>query len=600
MVIQTEQKRKPRRVDFKENLKVYWSFLSKYKILLVFACLVALFNESLSFTEKYLFKIIIDKGTAFGDKVITVQVLTNILVLVAVVYLASILFKAIIKWFSLHLINALESKLITDLKRHFFNHLISLSHSFHISHKTGSLISRIGRGAGAMERMTDFIVFNIFPLSFQLLIAGISLIYFNATSAIVIGTTIACFILYSLMIQGIQRKHNDKLNTREDIEKGNLADFMTNIDSIKYYGKENAIKSKYASLTDKTRSSLLKYWNYFRWLDAGQNFILWTGTFLLVYFSLRSFIQGNITIGTVVLVYTVYGGLFGQIYGFMYGVRNYYRSMVDFHDLFQYGKIEQEVKDSENAKNIKINIGKIEFKDMKFKYQKNSLFDDFNLSIKPGEKVALVGHSGSGKTTLVKLLYRFYDVDKGKILIDGHDIRDIKQESLRSELSIVPQECILFDDTIYNNILFSRPGATKKEVIQAIKFAQLDKTIRNFPYKENTIVGERGVKLSGGEKQRVSIARALLADKKIVVLDEATSSLDSQTEHEIQADLQRLLHRRTSLIIAHRLSTIMRADRIVVLSHGKISQIGTHNQLISKKGIYKKLWNLQRGGYIGV
>jgi ATP-binding cassette subfamily B protein len=210
-----------------------------------------------------------------------------------------------------------------------------------------------------------------------------------------------------------------------------------------------------------------------------------------------------------------------------------------------------------------------------------------------------VGHSGSGKSTLVKLLYRLYDVDKGAILIDGEDIRDFKQESLRSELSIVPQECVLFDDSVYNNILFSRQNAKREEVLSAIKFAQLDKTVKNFPFKENTIVGERGVRLSGGEKQRVSIARAILANKKAIILDEATSSLDSQTEHEIQADLQKLLEGRTAIIIAHRLSTIMRADRIVVLDKGRIVQIGNHNELINKKGIYRELWSLQKGGYIG-
>jgi ABC-type multidrug transport system fused ATPase/permease subunit len=220
------------------------------------------------------------------------------------------------------------------------------------------------------------------------------------------------------------------------------------------------------------------------------------------------------------------------------------------------------------------------------------------LKIKKNEKIALIGHSGCGKTSLMRLLYRLYDVESGKILIDGKNINEFKQESLRSELSIVPQECVLFDDTIYNNIKFSNPNATRKQIMNAIKFAQLDKVIRNFPKKENTIVGERGVKLSGGEKQRVSIARAILANKKILVLDEATSSLDSETENEIQKALQKLLQGRTSIIIAHRLSTIMNADRIIVMKSGKIIQQGKHKDLIRQKGEYKKLWNLQKGGYI--
>ena len=586
-------------VDFRYNLRVYWSLLSKYRGLFILSIIFALFNESLFLTEKILFKQIIDNGNAYGDKVITIEVFTTILLWVAVVYLCAVVLKAGVKWLSLHVLNKLDANLIMDLKQRFFNHIISLSHNFHVTHKTGSLIARIGRGAGAIERMTDFVMFNVFPLLFQLIITSVSLIYFDITSAVVMVITVGTFMAYSLTIQNIQRKENEKLNEVEDIEKANLADIMTNIDSIKYYGKEDHIKAKYARLTIFTRNALRKFWNYFRWLDSGQNFILWTGTFFLVYFSIKSYLVGELTLGTVVLVYTIYGGLFGNVYGFMHGVRNYYRAMTDFHDLFQYGKIEQEIKDCSGAKEALIRQGSVEFKDVNFKYHQKTVFHGFNLKIVPGEKVALVGHSGSGKTTLVKLLYRLYDVNSGDILIDGESIKNFKQESLRSELSIVPQECILFDDTIYNNILFSNPRATKADVMRAIRFAQLDKTIKNFPYQENTIVGERGVKLSGGEKQRVSIARAILANKRIVVLDEATSSLDSQTEHDIQHDLELLLGGRTSIIIAHRLSTIMNADKIVVLDKGKISQIGTHRYLIRKPGLYRQLWNLQKGGYIG-
>ena len=220
------------------------------------------------------------------------------------------------------------------------------------------------------------------------------------------------------------------------------------------------------------------------------------------------------------------------------------------------------------------------------------------LKISPNEKVALVGHSGCGKTTLIKLLYRLYDTDQGEVIVDKKNIKDFKQESLRSELSIVPQEAILFDDTIYNNILFSNPSAKREHVMRAIKFAQLDKFIKDLPLKENTFVGERGVKLSGGEKQRVSIARAILANKKVLVLDEATSALDSQTEFEIQQALEKLMTGRTSIIIAHRLSTIMKADKIVVMDKGRIVQVGSHRDLIKTQGIYKQLWNLQKGGYI--
>ena len=381
-----EPRRKKKAVDFRYNLKVYWSFLSKYKILFFVGVALALLNEALLLTEKVLFKVVIDKSNAYGDKVLTLEVLTTILLWVAVIYLATIVIKAGVKWLSIHFLNKLDAALITDVKQRFFNHIISLSHNFHVTHKTGSLIARIGRGSGAVERMTDFVMFNVFPLSFQIIITSISLVYFDFKSAFVVIITIGAFMGYSLKLQHIQRKQNEKLNEVEDIEKANLADVMTNIDSIKYYGKEQHIEAKYAKVTGDTRRALTKFWNYYRWLDGGQNFILWVGTFMLVYVSMRNYLAGNITLGTVVLIYTIYGGLFGNVYGFMHGVRNYYRSMTDFHDLFQYGQIEQEVKDASDAKAESIKEGKIEFKKVNFKYHHKKVFDDFNLIISPGTR----------------------------------------------------------------------------------------------------------------------------------------------------------------------------------------------------------------------
>jgi len=435
-------------------------------------------------------------------------------------------------------------------------------------------------------------------LIFQLVIVTASLIYFDWISAIVVFSTIVVFLIYSLFLQKIQEKANLKANKTEDIEKGNVGDIFTNIDSIKYFGKERTIKQRFAKLTENTRAAAIKHWDYFRWFDSGHALILGIGIFLLVYFPMKAFLAGNITIGTVVFIYTVFTGMVGALFGFVWGMRDFYRVMADFEYLFRYGKVKNEIKEKSNAEELKIREGKIEFKNMDFSYGKRSLFKKFNLKIPKNKKIALVGHSGCGKTTLIKLLYRFYDVNSGTILVDGKDIRDLKKESLRNEMSIVPQECVLFDDTVYNNVAFSNPKASRKEVMDAMKFAQLDKIIENFPKKEKTIVGERGVKLSGGEKQRVSIARAILADKKVLVLDEATSSLDSETEAEIQRDLERLMEGRTSIIIAHRLSTIMKADKIIVLKQGKIEQIGSHKQLIRLKGEYRKLWNLQKGGYI--
>ncbi|MBI3334155.1 ABC transporter ATP-binding protein [Candidatus Pacearchaeota archaeon] len=586
-------------VDFKYNLQVYWSFLRPYGFLIALLVFIVLAKEVARLTDKFLFKIIIDQGTLYATDALPRGIFITVLSTVAGAYLLTTLGKSAGNWMQIHLINKIDSSIMLDMKQRFFNHLVHLSHNFHITHKTGSLIARLGRGAGAMERMTDFIGFNIFPLILQLIVVSTTLLYFDKTTGIVITSTTIVFVAYTLYIQKLEKPANDAYNKAEDIEKANIGDILTNIDSIKYYGKESYINRKYTDLAEASRKCMIKFWDYGRWRDAGHNLILALGTFLVIITPIKQFLAGNITVGTLVLIYTAYLDLFGNIYGFSYGIRGFYRSMTDFNDLFQYGKIHNEIEDKPNAKNIHIPEGSVLFNAIDFNYGKRKLFKKFTLEIAKNEKVALVGHSGSGKSTLIKLLYRLYDVDKGSIVIDNQDIRNCRQESVRSELSIVPQECVLFDDTIYNNILFSNPSAKREDVMQAIKFAQLDRIINEFPNKEDTIVGQRGIKLSGGEKQRVSIARAILANKKILVLDEATSSLDSQTEHDIQRDLQKLLENRTSIIIAHRLSTIMRADKIVVLDKGKIVQIGAHRELIKKPGLYKQLWNLQKGGYIG-
>jgi ATP-binding cassette subfamily B protein len=586
------------KVDFKKNFREYLSYLKNYKFLIFFLVLVVLLDEMTGITYRYLFKIIIDNGTNFTEGELLSETFSKILLIIAVVYISVFLFDSFLNWIKIHLLNRLDVSTVYDLKQKYFGHIIKLDYNFHTTHKTGSLISRLGRGGSAMERMNDSIIFQFGPLVLELIISIIAFLYLDKLSALVISITMIVFISFSYLRQKRSEKSNIIANKTEDIEKGNMADFFTNMDSIRNYGKEEYIKLRYKGLSAKTKKNQLVNDDYYRTTSAGQSFILALGTFFLMYLSTSHFLKGQMTLGTLTFIYTTYLGLIGPMFDFVSGIRNFSRSMADFQELFEYGKFQNEIKNNPDAKKLDIKNGEIEFKNVSFNYGKRKIFENFNLEIKPNEKIALVGHSGSGKTTIIKLLYRLYNLNSGEIFIDGKDIKNFKQESLRSELSIVPQECVLFDDTIFNNIKFSKPNASNEEVMKAIKFAQLDKVIKNFPNKENTIVGERGVKLSGGEKQRVSIARAILANKKILILDEATSSLDSQTEHEIQTDLKKLLEGRTSIIIAHRLSTIMNADKIVVMKNGKIVQIGKHQDLIYKPGEYQQLWNLQKGGYI--
>ena len=433
----------------------------------------------------------------------------------------------------------------------------------------------------------------------QLIILTVTLIYLDITSAIIISITVVIFLTFSLTKQKKVDIMNKEKNAASDIERGNMADIFTNIESIKYFGKEIRIKNRYKNLSAETKKRSLKAWELWKGISAWQSIILSSGILALFFFSFRGFIAGNLTLGTLTFVYTTFLGIIGQLFGFIHGIRGFSRGMTDMQDLFDYGEVEKTVKDKKNAPKLIINKGEVEFRNITFKYlDGKKVFKNFNLKIPKNKIVALVGQSGCGKSTLVNLLYRLYDVQEGKILIDGKDIKNYQQESLRAEMAIVPQEAILFDDTIFNNLKFANPKATNQEIWQAMKFAQLDNFVKELPKKEKTIVGERGVKLSGGQKQRVSIARAILADKKILVLDEATSALDSETEWEIQKDLKKLMKGRTSIIIAHRLSTIMHADIIVVMKEGKILQKGTHRELITEGGEYAKLWEFQKGGFI--
>jgi len=589
---------KEEKLDRKYIIKEYLGFLKKYKFLFFITLFFVALHEIKQIADKFILKIVLDNAERFIAGSILVGALIKILIICGSVFAGLILISVITNWMKVNFLNLLEVKMIFDLKQKYFNHILSLDHKFFTSHKTGSLISRLTRGAGAMERIDDVIAFEFAPLLIQSIVLIGTLLFFDSTSAGIVFLVLSAFLIYSIYLQRKMDLLNKTANAAEDFEKGNIADIFTNVDSIKYFGKENLISNKYKKLSEDTRNKMLVSWDAWRKISAGQSLILGFGTLILMIFAFVKFMNGGMSLGTLTFIYTTYLSIMGPLFGFVHGVRNFSRSITDFEDLFNYGKIKSMIVDKPNAKQMEVKRGMVKFDDVTFNYGNRKIFDKFSLDIPAGKKIALVGHSGSGKTTLIKLLYRLYDIDSGSILVDDKDIRDVKHQSLRSEMSIVPQECVLFDDSVYNNIAFSKPNATRQEVLRAIRFAQLDRIIEKFPYQENTIVGERGVKLSGGEKQRVSIARAILADKKILVLDEATSSLDSETEHEIQADLQKLMEGRTSIIIAHRLSTIMPADKIIVLKEGKIVQTGKHSELIKQSGEYKKLWNLQKDGYI--
>ncbi|MFA5485010.1 MAG: ABC transporter ATP-binding protein [Candidatus Pacearchaeota archaeon] len=587
------------KINYKATLKKYLSYIWDFKFVFLMLIFTVFLLEILSVIPNFLFKSLIDNGTLFSNNILGRAEFVHILLIIFSTFLVTRLFLVVMFYIRAKYLAIVEAKIVFNLKNHFFNHIIDLDHNFHTTHKSGSLISKLSRGAGAIEGLTDVIFFNFAPFFVQAIIIGASLIYFNWISALIIGLVTFSFVLFSIKMQKFQQLDKKSYNKYDNLEKGNISDIFINIDSIKYFGKNKFVKNLYKKYSGKTKEKQEKYYSWFKFFDSGQIIIISIGTVAILIFPILDFLNKNITLGTLSFIYTTYLSLIGSLYGLVWGIRGVYRSLTDLQDLFDYENYQKEIVDKDKTIPLKIKKGEIEFKNIYFDYEKNNdLFKNFNLKIPANKTIALVGSSGCGKTSLVKLLYRLYNLKSGKILIDGINIEDVAQEELRNELSIVPQEVILFDDTIYNNIKFANPLAKKQDVLNAIKFAQLEELIKKLPKGYNTIVGERGVKLSGGQKQRVSIARAILANKKILILDEATSALDSETEHNIKIALENLIKNRTTIVIAHRLSTIMNADLIVVLDNGKIVQVGTHRELITQDGEYSKLWDYQKGGFL--
>ncbi|MBU1622175.1 MAG: ABC transporter ATP-binding protein/permease, partial [Nanoarchaeota archaeon] len=596
-------------VSHKYNLKVMWSYLRSSKGVMLAIVLLLLAIEIISFTDNFVFKFLIDKATEFNlGEVSKEQFLQFVMLLLGVYFVLRGILAPIFYFIRIKLFNRLEGDLMSNLEKDSFWHIMTRSYRFHLNKKTGSIISQLTRGVSKIETMLDAFMFHFIPTIFRIALSIGVIVYFDKITAMILGIMIVLFIIIGIYITEKQRKPQNEANYQEDLLKQNVGDVFTNIETVIYFGKEKRTQSYFASISNSLRKARIKFWDYFSWYVMIQTFIIAVGIVAIFYFTFNSFVEGRITLGTIALIYSALFKLLPYLFNMMHGYRMFIRSSVDVSALLEMFKVEKEVLNLPNAKTIKIKEGEINFEHVYFTYPKNeasikrgkeldTVLKDFDLKIKPNTKVALVGPSGGGKSTVVKLLYRLFDLDEGKITIDGQDIGQVTQESLRNSMSIVTQEPILFDNTIYFNIAYANPKADKKDVWKAMKFAQLDKLMANLPYGERTIVGERGVKLSGGEKQRVSIARAILADKKILVLDEATSALDSATEKEIQRDLEKLMKGRTTIMIAHRLSTIMKANTIVVLDQGKIVEKGSHRELTNKKGgLYQRLWGLQQGG----
>ncbi|MDG1910718.1 MAG: ABC transporter ATP-binding protein/permease [Pseudomonadales bacterium] len=477
-----------------------------------------------------------------------------------------------------------------------FEHLHQLSMRFHLDRHTGGLSRAIERGTRAMQQIVGLFAFNIGPTLFEIFVVCLYLGYGYPLKYVgVILVAIACYILFTLFFTEWRTKFRRKMVAEESRAMTIGVDSLLNFETVKYFGNEQYESKRYDHALKEYMGAAVKSQTTLGVLNGGQLLVRVCCQIAILVIAIDDYSNGMLTIGEVVMLNTFMLQLFIPL-GFLgSSYRMIRQSLVDMEFLFQLLDLEPEIRDKANATDLEVRDGEVQFTGVNFGYEpERSVLSDVSFTIAPGTTTAIVGPSGAGKSTLSRLLYRFYDVNAGKVAVDGNNVADVTQASLRSAVGIVPQDTVLFNDTIAYNIRYGRPDATEQEVFDAARLASIHEFVLSLPKGYETRVGERGLKLSGGEKQRVAIARTVLKNPPVLVLDEATSALDIGTEREIQAALKEVSKNRTTMVIAHRLSTIVHADEILVMDKGSIVERGSHNELLALEGVYSVMWRRQK------
>jgi ABC-type transport system involved in Fe-S cluster assembly fused permease/ATPase subunit len=476
-----------------------------------------------------------------------------------------------------------------------FTHIHRLSMRYHITRKTGGLSRIIERGVKGVDFLMRFLIFSMGPLLLQLIMISVVLFFnFDVWYMVVVVVTIAFYVWFTFAVTEWRVKIRKVMNEQDTDANQKAIDSLLNFETVKYFGAERWEANRYDGAMRQYEAAAVRTNYSLAFLNFGQSLIITAGLVIVMVMAAMGAQAGNLTVGDFVMInaYMIQITMPLNFLGTVY--REIRQALIDMGGMFDLLEQPAEVKDKPGASALKVTGGRVTLHDVHFGYDAaRPILKGVDLDVEPGQTVAIVGSSGSGKSTIGRLLFRFYDVTGGAMLIDGQDVRDVTQDSLHAQIGVVPQDTVLFNDTIHYNIAYGRPGASEAEIREAARAANIHDFIMSLPDGYETTVGERGLKLSGGEKQRVGIARTLLKNPPILLLDEATSALDTDTEREIQRELRQMGQGRTVITIAHRLSTIQDADRIVVLEDGEIVESGTHDVLLAQAGRYAHLWNRQ-------
>jgi len=482
-----------------------------------------------------------------------------------------------------------------NLSREVLSHLYSLSLQFHLERRTGGISRDLERGTRGVSSIMNYLVFNIIPTAAEFaLVAFLLLGDYSIEFTIVTFTTVLIYITFTLSVTNWRMHIRHRMNRLDSSANAMAVDGLINYETVKYFNNDTYEISRYDETLDEWEEAAVKSQASMSLLNFGQGSIIAIGVTIMMFYATQGVVDGEMTIGDLVLVNALMLQLFIPLnfLGIIY--RSLMHSLADIDLMFGLLDKKSAVIDKANAADLQVSQGVVRFENVDFGYHPDrQILHQVNFEIPAGKKLAVVGPSGAGKSTLSRLLFRFYDVDKGIVSIDGQSVSDVTQESLRKAVGIVPQDTVLFNESIFHNIIYAQPDASKEAVYQAAKMANIHDFISELPDGYDTVVGERGLKLSGGEKQRVAIARVILKNPKILVFDEATSSLDSHSEQIILDSLADVSQQTTTLVIAHRLSTIADADIIVVLENGRVKEQGNHQELLAKNGLYTSLWNMQ-------